>query len=355
MNPLERLLAKQAFAGQTKTRIFRQLQRLIRAGVTLPAALTMLHHLYSKNGRKPAEPLAKMIKEWQAKLASGKSLATSMHGWISTSEEMIIDAGEQSELLAESLGDALRASGSAKAIRNTVLGGLAYPAVLFLVLCGMLYGFSVEIVPTFATVVPPEEWTGNAAIMYSVSQFVTNWMATLLLGLVVALAAIIATMPYITGPVRPYLDALPPWSIYKISQGASFMISMQGFLAAGLPVPDAMRKIMRVGNPYLRERVGAMLSRINMGRNLGQAMVESGHGFPDNAIAGEISIYAGLPDFTSSLDVLATEWIENAIARASAASKIMNNVILVLLALTIAFIAGAMFELQGLISSAAQG
>lgn len=358
MNAADRFLARQSFsgifAGETKSRIFRQLQRLIRSGVTVPAALDMLHHLYSKNGKKPSEPLAKMILEWRNRLASGKSLAQSMSGWISTSEEMIIDAGEQSERLAQSLGDALRASGSAKRIRNTIISGMIYPLFLLLLLCGMLYGFSTQMVPTFAEILSPTEWTGTAATMYSVSTFVEQWLATILVGLSAGIVVVVATMPYVTGPVRPYLDRLPPWSIFKIAQGASFMISLQGFLAAGLPVPDALRKMSRIANPYLRERVNILYASINMGRNLGEAMIESRNDFPDNAIAGEISIYAGLPDFVSSLDILATEWIDGAVARTAAAAKAINTVMLVAIAGTVGFIVLGMFELQNLITSAVQ-
>lgn len=354
MNGVDRFFAKLTFTGQKKLRLMRQLQRLIHAGVPLSRSLEQLRYLYSKKGRKPKEPMAMMIAEWQARLKAGKSLSQSMHGWISLAEEMIIEAGEQSEKLADSLEDALQASGASSKIRKTIIGGLIYPSILFLMLCGMLYGFSTKIVPTFATILPPEEWTGNAARMYTVSQFVTDWLA--LIGMIggAVVTAIFLSFPILLGPVRKYLDKIPPWSIYKVTQGASFMITMRGFLAAGLPIPEALRRMLKAGNPYFRERVAAILAKINMGRNLGEAMYEAGHGFPDDEISGEVSIYAGLDNFSESLDLLAKEWIDGAVVRAEIASKLLNNIFLVIMAVCIGLIAATIFELQDAISKAAE-
>ena len=282
MNTAERLFAKLSFSGQKKTRIIRQIQRLTRADVPIAKTLDMLWDLYSKRGKKPKEPIAQMVHEWRTRLSEGQSLASSMHGWISLPEELIIQAGEQSDRLASALDDALQADGAARGIRKAILGGLAYPFALFMALIFTLWGFSTEIVPTFATILPPERWTGNAATMYAVSQFITTWFPLIAMIAGGLVAAAILSLPILTGPVRPYLDKLPPWSVYKISQGASYMIAMRGFISAGASIPDALRNMLKTGNPYFRERVAATLARINMGRNLGEAMLEAGYNFPDD-------------------------------------------------------------------------
>jgi len=354
MNAVERTLAKMSFSGKHKVRIMRQIQRLIKAGVPLATTLDTLWQMYSKNGKKPKEPLAMMIKQWRDRLNQGKSLAEAMHGWISLPEELIVEAGEQSEKLADALDDALKAEGASKQIRKAIIGGLAYPVVLLLALVFILVGFSYEIVPTFASLLPVDQWTGAPATMYAVSQFVTNWLAVIGIVFGGLVTAAFLSLPILTGPTRKFFDYLPPWSIYKIIQGASFMIAMRGFIAAGVPVPDALRKINMIGNGYMRERVNAILTKINMGRNLGQAMQEAGHNFPDYDIAGEISIYADLDDFDTSLDLLAKEWIDGSVEKAQASSKAINNVMLFLIAGTIAMIASTMFSLQDAIAQSVQ-
>lgn len=352
MNKIERFFAKSTFSGQNKVRIIRQIQRLINAKVPINTTLDMLWNLYSKSGRKPKEPMAQMIREWQQRLSSGKSLALAMEGWISVPEQMIIEAGEQSDKLATALDDALQADNAGRGIRKAIIGGLAYPIILLMALVGILWGFSVKIVPTFATILPPEQWQGTPATTYMVSQFIIEWLP--MIGMIFggAFTAALLSMPLLTGPLRRFLDHLPPWSIYKITQGASFMIAMRGFVSAGITVQDALRNMLKIGNPYFKERAAAILSKMNMGRNLGQAMLEAGNNFPDDDISGEISIYAELDGFSSALDVLAKEWINGSVLKAQTASKIMNNVMLFAVAIAVAGIATTMFELQDQIANA---
>ena len=354
MNQIEYILAKMSFSGRTKTRIIRQLQRMLDAGIPLMTTLDMLYTLYSQNGRKPREPLALMVSEWRKKLNAGKGLAGAMHGWVTLAEELIIEAGEQSNKLSKAMGDAVEADAASRDIRKAIINSLIYPVILLLVLVGMLWGFSTEIVPTFETILPAEEWTGNARRMYNVSEFVTTWMPLVGMLTIGAITAAILSLPVLTGPIRPYLEYLPPWSVYKITQGASYMISLRAFIAAGTSVPNALRTMLRIGNPYFRERVTAIITRVNMGRNIGEAQMEAGFNFPDDSISGEVSIYSGLDHFDESLDVLAKEWINGARDRAQAVGKVLNNVMLFAVAGTVAMVATAMFELQDLVSQSAQ-
>jgi type II secretory pathway component PulF len=347
--------AKLSFKGQTKVRTLRQLQRLIGAGVPVAKSLDMLYDLYSKNGSKKKDPMALIVNDWRRKLGSGKPLAKCMEGWISPTEQMIIEAGEQSDMLSGAFSDALRATGAAKEIRKAIIGGIAYPMVMLLALVLMLYGFSTSIVPTFATIVDPSEWTGNALRMYNLSQFLQNYAVIIALSVFAAITSILTTMSMITGKIRPFLDKIPPWSLYKVITGATFMISLRGFLVSGVTVPDALRKIIKSAKPYLKTRTEAIYKGVSMGHNLGVAMQKAGHSFPDPEISGEISIYAELDGFSQNLDVLANEWIEGSIEKTKAVSKIMSNIMLMLLALTIGFIATSMFELQDIITRAAQG
>lgn len=350
---IQRAWARISFTGRTKTRVLRQIQRLIASNVPLARSLDMLQALYSRGGKRKDDPVAIAAAEWRERLNEGVPLSRCLRGWVTTAEEMIIEAGEEGGNLDTAFGEALNASRVSSEIRRTVMGGLAYPALLFGVLIFALFGFSNEIVPTFSAILDPGMWTGNAAIMYEISAIVTEWMLPIL-GILGGLATFaIVSLPRLTGPARTFLDRLPPWSIYKVVQGASFMISLRGFLNAGVPVPEALRRMARASNPYTRSRILAILDEVNMGRNLGEAMMATGHNFPDPHINGEISIYAGLDNFVDALDLLAREWIENSIQRAKDSAKVLSNLLLVILASTIGFMATSLFELQDLITQAA--
>jgi type II secretory pathway component PulF len=346
--------ARLNFTQSKKTRVFRQLQRLIGAGIPIRKSLDMLYQLYSRNGKKPSEPMAVAVQDWRQKLAAGKKLSECLTGWVSSTEQMIIEAGEQSDQLSGAFSDALLATSAGKKIKWAIIGGVLYPGFMLVALVAMIYGFSTTIVPTFATIVDPAEWTGNAAKMYKVSEFTTNYLIYIVVSLVAFFTFVTATMPYLKGDIRTYLDKIPPWSLYKVITGASFMISMRGFLVSGVTVPDALRKIKANAKPYLKSRTDKIYKGVNMGSNLGVAMQKAGQNFPDTEIMGEISIYAELEGFAENLDVLAKEWIEGATEKTKAVSKIMSTLMMVLLTITIGFIASSIFELQDIIAKSVQ-
>jgi type II secretory pathway component PulF len=348
MNP-DLFLAKLSFSTKVKTRILRQMQRLISAGISVSATLDMLYNLYSSDGKKPKNSTAIVINEWRKKHRLGRPLSDCFAGWIKPSEQLIIQAGEQSNRLPQAMMDALTASASGKKIRSTIVGSLAYPAIMLLALVGMLYGFSVKVLPTFSEIVDPATWTGNARRMYNLSEFVTAYFPTIGIFFIALSLFFYFSLPRLTGPARIFLDKIPPYSIYKVTEGASFMMSLRGFISAGVAVPEALRRIGRIGTPYMKSRTKGILSQVNLGRNLGDAMKRAGHNFPDPDINGEISIYAGLDGFDENLDMLAKEWIEGAVEKAQQTSKIIGNVVIVLMGCTIGFMALSMFELNDLI------
>lgn len=347
---LDLFLARKSFNQDKKTRILRQMQRLNKAGISTSVTLDMLYDLYSQNGKKPKGATAMAVNEWRKRYKGGRPLSSAMHGWITLSEEMIIEAGEQSDHLDEAMADALEASAATKRIRKTVRNAFIYPVAMLIAVCLILWGFNAKIVPTFAEIVQPVLWTGNAARMYALSEFVVGWMPIAIPALLALIVLIVMALPRYTGPARVTLDKFPPFSIYKVIAGASFMMSLRGFITAGVTIPEALRRIARGSNPYIKSRTLAILAQVNAGRNLGVGMTKAGHNFPDPDINGEISIYAGLGDFDDNLDVLAKEWIEGSVERVQASSRVLSNLALVLLAGIIMFMVLSMFELQDIIA-----
>ena len=65
------------------------------------------------------------------------------------------------------------------------------------------------------------------------------------------------TFPYWTGRLRAMLDKMPPWSFYRLLQGGSWLMSFSSMMVAGMQAAEALRKMMPVANPYLRERLRA--------------------------------------------------------------------------------------------------
>ena len=291
-----------------------------------------------------------MIKDWQKRYARGKAMSYAMQGWLPSSETKIIEASEGKSLLAQGLQDALDATMAAKRIRNTILASLAYPFLFLSVLIAMFYGFSIKIVPVFSESVDPALWTGSPRKMYEIGEFLKNYLFYCILGFGALAALCIYAMPRYTGPARVFLEKVPPFSLYKVFTGAAFMMSLRGFLSAGIAVPDALRRIAIGTSPYLQHRTNAIARNLHTGKNLGRAMHMTGHQFPDPEINDEIEVYDGIEGFQENLDMLSKEWIEDTVERTKQATRILTLISLFVMAGGVMFIVSSLFGLQDIIA-----
>src|SRR3546814_18795379 len=90
-------------------------------------------------------------------------------------------------------------------------------------------------------------------------------------------------MPNMHRPrIRIYLDKIPPWSIYRMLQGSTFLLNIAIMIKAGVRLQNILIMMDKTGSPWVRSRVGAALAGINSGLNLGQALPGTGYQFPDD-------------------------------------------------------------------------
>ena len=355
MEDINLRIAKLSFSGQRKVRVIRQIQRLIAAGIPLSRVFDTLYEMHSARGKKPNAAEAIAISEWRRKLRQGKGISECMGGWLSPAEKMILEAGERGGSLVSAFNEALETTEVFLKVRNTIVGGAIYPVVLISALMGMLWGFATQIVPTFATILPPEKWTGNPALVYSVSSFIESYLVFIVIALVAFGVVAGFSLPRLRGPARRYFDMVPPWSVYRVVQGVSFLMSLKSFIRGGIPITDAMRRMRSISTPYLAEIIDKTLDEMNMGHNLGVALGRTGRNFPQPDLINEVSIYADLDSFSDNLSVLALEWSSAASSRVASAMSVVNNIVLILIALCVAFIAASMFDLQDLITRSVRG
>jgi Type II secretory pathway, component PulF len=162
-------------------------------------------------------------------------------------------------------------------------------------------------------------------------------------------------MPRFTGPVRVTLDKLPPWSIYRIVNGAGFLLSMGALVAAGVQSARALEKLRKNASPWLKERLDATLKHVYSGSNVGRAMQRAGYSFPDEEIIEDLCAYADLPAFTEMLETLGKEWMSESVELISAQARVLNTIALMAMAGVVAWIFSGMFDIQQQITSSVQG
>lgn len=352
---LELSFAKMQLGSDARLRIYKKLAGLLSNGVSLQAALDVLYQQASKEGKRKSDPLAIAIDSWRQAYRNGRPFGQALDGWAPLGERMLVEAGETGSRLDDALYNVIKLAENSKAISGALIGGLSYPLILLLMVAGMLQLFGGQVIPTFAQIMPMEQWTGMAAGMRVMADIADRWLLPIGIGAITFAIVFAFSAPRWTGPIRVFFDKVPPWSIYRLVQGGGFLMSVASLVGIGVSVPEVLRKIRRNASPWMRERIDSALRHVNSGANLGDALHKGNYGFPDQQVVEDLRIYASLSSFDESLKSVADEWIETGVDKIKAQAKVLNTLAIILIAITIGTILGGLFSLQSLITQAAAG
>ena len=346
------LQAKMAFNDAARARVYGKLSGYLRNGVSNRDAVEIMLRRASNNGKNPLEPLAIVLREWFNGILNGELLAKAAANWISESDRIVLEAGEKAGRTEIALDNALYIATAGKKIKNAVIFGLAYPIGLFFVAVGLALLFGLMVIPTFEEIIPKERWEGGAVALIYISAFASTYVIPTLALMIAVTACIVYALPRWVGPMRAIADRYPPFSIYRLVNGAGFMLSVSALIRAGMPLPDIMLTLMRGSSPWYYEKISMTLKHVSNGKNLGEALALTGHQFPDKDTVEDLQDYATMDKFDETLEKLGREWVETSVGRIESQMSILKQLGLLLVGVVFATIALGLMALQGQLASA---
>lgn len=351
---LQRFWLKLQFGAAQRIRVYQKLNRFLSSSVSLRQALEIMYQHASEDGRKPKNPTAVILLQWLRSVKNGQSFGQAIQGWVPDGDRLVIEGGEAAGNLPQSIERAVLISESLRLIVSTILGGIAYPVMLFLAAIGFLIFFGTTVIPQFEEILPREEWTGIAAQMSVMSDFVQYGMVWVLLAIAALGVLISATMTKWTGPLRKKFDKYPPWSLYRLVIGAGFMLTVSGMIRAGIAVPKILTMLQRGASPWYVEKLSKTLYQVKNGHNLGEALYRTGFNFPDKDTVADLRAYANLNKFDETLQRLGEEWLGDAIKRIKAQMAVLFMTCLLFFGGVFFWIAGGIFSLVNQVQAVAQ-
>ena len=356
LNVIEEYYAKMIiiFSNKVRLKMYRKIASLMKNRFSLMDALDMLHDGASNGGKNPGEPLAIAIAAWGKALNNGKTFSDALKGWAPARERLMLSVGDVSDLESALLNLIKVTEGSTKMIRP-IIGAIAYPSFLMMMSVLIIYAIGVYMVPPMIDAAPNVVWHGMARDLVNLSDWIKNNWLIAFLSLPVIMAVIYFTIGIWTGKIRAYFDCIPPWSLYKVFTGISWLLALSALVKGGTPVSTAMRALRRDASRYLRERINKTLVFINNGDNLGQALAKTGLNFPDKEIISDLKIYSELDNFEEALDNLANDWLEESVYMIEEKAGILNMVALLAIGGVIAWAVMGTFEMQDQITSGMGG
>lgn len=344
-----RWLARVSFGFKTKRSIYRRMATLTRQGVPVSKALLLIYNHSSDDGKKPNNEVAIIVADWLAEVSNGKRIGTAFRHWISREEVALLDAGEKSAKLADAFENALFIQQSMASIRGTIRTALGMPALIAVGIIVLLMMCHFVLAPAFGTNPDgsPRIYTGIAGLVFGMADGFYNMAPVIVISLIIGSTALMMSLPRMTGRFRVYLDRFPPYSYYKLSTGANFMISIGALLAAGVPVHEALKDLLKSSiSPYYSERVKAVLTHVLGGDNFGDALLLSKFEFPDLETIRDLRTYAEMGVLEEQLEKMSKESVEENIEKIKLQSSIVNKLAMVIGGIFIGLIGQATISIQ---------
>ena len=332
--------------AEERLQIYRKLGALLKNRFSLMDALERIYNIASKDGQNPGDSMAIASAHWMQRVRNGNSFSEALQGWVPATEILMLSVGDVASLEL-ALQHTIRVVEGMNKMRALVMGAVSYPLFLMFMVCLLIWGVAKYMVPPMISAVPKLHWTGVAKTLVDLSNFVDQHPILLFSILPILVICTSITFPFWKGRSRAWFDNVPPWSIYRIFIGVSWLLALSALVRAGMPVSRAMKALStNDASPYLRFRIEKALQYINNGDNLGEALYHTELKFPDEEIVGDLRIYAELDTFPEALENLANTWLEGSIRDIDKKASILNSAAILMIAAVIAWVVWGTFDMQ---------
>ncbi|MDD2860333.1 MAG: type II secretion system F family protein [Acidiphilium sp.] len=297
-----------------RTRFYRRVQVMSKAHVPFADAIREMRDraFIARNG-----VLYAALRSIAYRLERGRSIEESLDGWLPHEERMLLAAGDRLGYagFAAAIDQIMTMNAATKGMTMTIVTGLIEPVLMitamYLLIDWLSGNFNKKAIAI--THISPDRLTGGAYQMYAVGVFAaTIWAWVLPLLVLVAVAAVLASMPYLTRPkkLRTVLDHLPPYNIYKSITAARWLLTFSTMGMAGLPYELVFRETTALARPWLRQRLVAIETLYRRGIGLGPSFLQSGYDFPNKTLIEDLIAFGDRPGLENPLMILAEEMIK---------------------------------------------
>ncbi len=313
------------FGARQRLKVYRSLATLLRNRVPLKPALLTCADVYGEHGKKPNRIEAMVLQDCLIAIDQGRALAEALRRWLPFDEYSAIAAGQRSARLAQALLRAVSMIRRKERMRKALIHATAYPAVLLLALGASFYLIAAHVMPKLLRMMPSQQWSASVRALDWIAQWTAQHGAFLLTGIGALICAIWISLPRLTGRIRVMLDALPPWSMYRIVHGAAFLYNIGVLLEADVPKVELLEMMRAHATPYLRERIEGALRGVKDGLDLGRALAASGQRFPSADAIAYIRVIGSLKGGDAQLKQFSEEWLEESIAKLNVAAALFKQ------------------------------
>lgn len=260
-------------------------------------------------------------------LATTGYLSDGTKKFVPNIDQILIKAGETSGELSKTLFSASDLNEKTSKMQGLIKKALAYPTFLFVCIFAITWWFGASLFPGMEDFMPVEQWPMLSQKTYALAKFIRDY-AFIVVAIIIFLGiAIWWSMPNLTGKFRIILDKIPPWSLYRLSQGGAWILSISCMVSAGTINSEALNIVYNEskGNRWLQERTKAVRNNISKSQSMGEALTTP-YNFPDGELCMDMQDYAKAGNFNEIFEKVGREWIVTGVEKVEEQSKKLNNI-----------------------------
>lgn len=333
-----RVIARLSFGATQRADTYERLANLLES-VKLVDALGALYDVASDGGKKKGEGRAILFANTLASIEHGEKLGSALSPFIPQSEQLLISAGEESGRLPSMLKYAAVVVRAKTEMTSAAISETLTPFVLLLGVVAYLFYYAVAIIPRLVLpTMNPDKYQPMAKALIYTSRWAVDYGWILLPITIALIIAIVCSLPRLTGPLRRYLDYIPPWSIYKVVVGSTMILAITAMVKSKFKLLDSLHMCREGASPWLQERIDAGVDGVQEGYNLGVALREAGHHFPDDRVIGDLIIYSSSQSFDEALERVSADLLKNSIALVKKIAKVLSILAHIILLFAMVFI-----------------
>lgn len=235
-------------------------------------------------------------------------------------------------------------------IQKAILSAVVRPAFLLVIMMVLLFFLGKDFYPVLSLVAPMETWPPTWQFVAGISLWVADKPLMLFAYLIAAYVTYKLVQKNYVGPFRKHLDKIPPFSLYRLSVGATFTFVILENAAVGNAVNTVLlRTLSKDTSRYARSRIMGVAKFVSS-MNIGAAGIRAGQNFPDPELNAVLEAYSEQKDWVTNFRKYAETWLQRLEAKVKAAVAVLNMVLLIIAAAFIAVVGQTIFGIVNIIN-----
>jgi type II secretory pathway component PulF len=232
---------------------------LINDGIPANRAVEMMTQVSRGVKREVAISIAE-------KISQGQALAEGMRPWFSANAVEIIRVGEEGGALVQTVKSAINTMGQKSGAIGALIGSMSYPLMVITIACGIMIYLNNSVFVEFKMIKPMDQWPEAGIRLVNLASFIQSFWWLVLVGIAIIFFLLRYLMVNYIGDLRPLLDKIPPFNLYRRFAAARVLETLGLLVANGIVFKNALRVMQYQANPYIGSHLIMMEHLLAMGR-----------------------------------------------------------------------------------------